>query len=54
MPHFGRPVPQLSMISNQMINYVHDNYRHLLQDLIQAFADAVNAKGTAQQLLRFC
>ena len=56
MPRFGRPVPQLSMISNQMINYVYDNYRHLLQDLnqpwlhpncLQAFADAVHAKGAA-------
>ena len=54
MPRFGRPIPQLSMISNQLMNHVYDNYRNLLQNLnqqwlapnhLQAFANSIYDKG---------
>ena len=32
---FGRPVPQLYMITNRMIDYLFDEYSHLLADLNQ-------------------
>ena len=53
VPRFASPVPQQSMISNQIMNHVYDNYRHLFQDLnqpwlapdrIQAFANFIHAK----------
>ena len=35
---FGRPVPQLSMITNQMMDYSFDEYSHLLADFNQHMA----------------
>ena len=32
---FGRPVPQLCMITNRMMDYLFDEYSHLLVDLNQ-------------------
>ena len=32
---FGRPVPQLCMITNRMMDYIFDEYSHLLADLNQ-------------------
>ena len=32
---FGRPVPQLCMITNRMMDYLFDEYSHLLADLNQ-------------------
>jgi len=32
---FGKPVPQLSMITNRLMDYVFDEYSHLLADLNQ-------------------
>ena len=54
IPHFGRPVPQLSMISNLVMDFVFQNYRRLLQDFnqpwlspanLRAFADSIHAAG---------
>ena len=35
VPRFGRPVPQLCMITNRMMDYLFDEYSHLLADLNQ-------------------
>lgn len=56
VPRFGRPVPQLCMITNHMINFLYDQYAHLLHDLnqpllspqhLQMYADAIQNKGAA-------
>ena len=53
---FGRPVPQLCMISNLVVDEIFDRYSHLLTDLnqpwlsrenLQIFANAVHNKGAA-------
>ena len=56
VPRFGRAVPQLSMMSNQMMDFIFDEFCHLLTDLQQPwlssnylrhFADAIHEKGAA-------
>ena len=56
IPRFGRPVPQLSMINNQMMKFIFDEYGHLLSDLVQPwlspdnlrrYADVLDEKGAA-------
>ena len=56
IPRFGRPVPQLSMISNQMMDFIFDEYGHLLSDLVQPwlspdnlrrYANVIHEKGAA-------
>ena len=51
---FGQPVPQLSMVSNLVMNYLYNNFSHLLSDFnqpwlaraeLEKFANAVHAKG---------
>ena len=53
---FGRPVPQLSMVVNQMMDKIDSEFGHLLRDLNQPwlsadnltmFADAIHTKGAA-------
>ena len=53
LPSYGRPVPQLSMISNVIMDFVYLNHKHLLEDFnqpwlshqsLQTFGDAVHAK----------
>lgn len=55
MPRFGRPIPQLSMISNQIMDHIYGNFKNLLQDLnhpwlspnhLQSYANAVYNKGS--------
>ena len=54
MSQFGRPVPQLSMMSNMILNHVYTNFHHLLTTLnqpwlsrgeLENFAYVVHAKG---------
>ena len=54
IPTFARPVPQLSMVTNLVMNHVHHNFHHLLENFnqpwlsnnhLQSFADAVFQKG---------
>ena len=56
VPRFGRPVPQLCMITNMMVDDLFDRYSHLLQELdqpwlspenLQLYALAVHNKGAA-------
>ena len=56
IPRFGRPVPQLCMISNQVIDYIVDRHGQLLRSLdqpflsrenLQTFADAIHQKDAA-------
>lgn len=58
IPRFGRPEPQLCMISNMIMNELHYTYSHLLTDLnqnwlmpvhLEEFATAIHDKGAALQ-----
>ena len=59
-PRFGRSVPELSMISNKVMNLVYENFHHKLRDFnqpwlapnkLKEYADAIFAKGAA---IDFC
>ena len=54
IPRFGRPVPELSMITNCVVDYLYDNHGYRLTQwnhqimsppLLQTYADAVSAQG---------
>lgn len=56
IPRFGRPVPGLSMVSNQVLDYIYDTHGHritqwnhqvLSQPLLQLYSDTIAAKGSA-------
>ena len=56
VPRFGRPVPQLCMITNLVLDYLLDRYGDLLHNLnqgwlspqsLQVYADAIHNKGAA-------
>ena len=56
LPRFGRPVPVLSIISNQVLDYVYDVHSHritqwnreiLSLQALQLHSDAIAAQGTA-------
>ena len=56
IPRFGRPVSQLSMATNFLVNYLHIEFGSLMVNLhqlwlsrqnIEIFEDAVHAKGAA-------
>lgn len=42
MPRFGLSVPQLSMICNEGMNFMYDNWRHLLQTFNQEWLSREN------------
>ena len=56
VPRFGRPVPQLSMITNLILDYLFNRYGDLLHNLnhawlfpqsLQMYADAIHSKVAA-------
>ena len=56
VPTFGRPIPQLCMITNTVMDFIYLTWSHLLSNLnqpwlspanLQIFADAINSKGGA-------
>ena len=56
VPRFGRPVSQICMVTNLMIDFLHDRFGNLLRDIdhpmlsprqLQIFANAVHNKGAA-------
>ena len=56
LPRFGRPVPELCMITNLMVDFLFGKYGDLLNNLnqpwlspqhIQAYANAIHKKGAA-------
>ena len=56
IPRFGRPVPVLSMVSNQVLDYICDihghritqwNHQILSQPLLQLYSDTIAAQGSA-------
>ena len=56
VPRFGRPVPVLSMISSQVLDYVYDLHSHritqwnheiLSLEALQLYSDAIAAQGAA-------
>ena len=55
IPRFGRPVPELSMISNTVMEYIHDVHGHKLSQwnhyllsprCLDIYSDAIASKGT--------
>ena len=53
---FGRPVPVLGMINNNVIDYIYDTHHHRITNwnndilspaALQIYADAISAKGAA-------
>ena len=56
IPRFGRPVSQLCMVANLVVDYVNDRFGYLLTDLdqpwlsrqcLKIFADSIHNKGAA-------
>ena len=56
IPRFGRPVPVLSMVSSQVLDYIYDihghritpwNHQILSQPLLQLYSDTIAAQGSA-------
>lgn len=56
IPRFGRSVPELSLILNEVISFIYTNHGYLLRDLdqpwlssrhLEDFALAVHGKGAA-------
>ena len=55
IPRFGRPTPVLSMVTNEVLDFIYNTHNHkitewnhaLLSPALQTYADAVNAKGAA-------
>ena len=54
LPRFARPVPQLCMTSNQMMNFIYQTQNHRLRSFnqpwlsqanLQNYADVIHAKG---------
>ena len=52
--HFGRPVPELCMITNAMLDWIFDNHSHRILDwsanvlnpyLLEVYANAIHRKG---------
>ena len=56
VPLFARPIPQLCMTTNKVMNFIHQRWNHLLLDLnqpwlsqanLELFSDAIRDKGAA-------
>ena len=56
IPRFGRSTPVLSMVTNEVLDFIYNTHSHkitgwnyalLFLALLQTYADAVNAKGAA-------
>lgn len=56
VPRFGRPVPQLFMVTNLMVDYLYNRYSKVLHNFdqpwraplhLQMYADAIHNKGAA-------
>lgn len=54
VPRFGRPVPEICMITNTVVDYIFDIHNHRISQwnldilsppLLQQYADAIHAKG---------
>ena len=52
---FGRPVPELCLVSNRVMHFVYDRWGHLLETMnqqwlapvnVQLFADTIHASGS--------
>ena len=56
IPRFGRPTPVLSMVTNEVLDFIYNTHSHKITEwnhallppaLLQTYADAVNAKAAA-------
>ena len=52
IPRFGRPVPQLSMIAQYMINWVYEQWGHLLSNFTQDWLSQANLETFAETIHR--
>ena len=50
MPRFGRPVPQLCMVSNQIMNFLYDRWHHLLTTFDQPWLSPENLRRYADYI----
>ena len=58
VPHFGRPVPELCLMSNEIMDLIYNRFNYLLRDFNQSwlapanleiFANAIHLKGAPLQ-----
>ena len=54
MPRFGLPVPQLSKISNLVMNFVYNNWGHLLRRFNQDWLSPLNLENYSQVIHDKC
>ena len=56
IPRFGRSTPVLSMVTNEVLDFIYNTHSHKITEwnhallslaILQTYADAVNAKGAA-------
>ena len=56
VPRFGRPVPELSMICNEVVNFIYERHGHRINEwnhfllnhnALERYSDAITAKGAA-------
>ena len=50
IPRFGRPVPQLCMITNHLMNLIYERWHHLLTSFSQPWLSPVNLKRYVDQI----
>ena len=63
LPRFARPVPQLCMISNEIMNFIYETQHYCLRSFdqlwlspenLQNYADVIHAKGAPLSNCRGC
>ena len=50
IPRFGRPVPQLCMIANHVMNFIYEEWHHLLTSFNQPWLSPANLKRYADYI----
>ena len=50
IPRFGRPVPQLCMIANHVMNFIYERWHHLLTSFNQPWLSPTNLKRYADHI----
>ena len=50
LQRFGRPVPELSIISNTVMNYIYENHQQRLTNWNQTFLNPAKLEEYAQEI----
>ena len=50
IPRFGRPVPQLCMTSNHIMDFIYTNWNYLLSDMTQPCLSSANLEALANSI----